>query len=596
MKIPCSKKTLSMLASLVLFARGPAGAYDVTGLAVEPAGETTRLVIETDSTYSYNDFSLDSPPRVVVDFERAKHGLPGFVFPQVKRGGVEMIRTSQFTENTVRVTFVLSQPKEYSLFESDRGLLIVFENTAGPFEPWNASEVPLPLASEGAALPETAETPKAPVVTDIPITEDQGVSGTLTGRGSQPSAGGQAGDARSAAAETWRFAGEGSTSPPARPISVDFEDASIKAVLRAFSEFGGQSIVAGKTVDGRITAKINDVPWDQALGMILKANGYAMEQKGGVYMVDKLENLRATEALEGLEPTVIRLNYLMGSDVLTTIEKMLTDRGSVSLDTKTNALIVTDVPSKIEEIQSIIPELDRETKQVTIKSKLVFVNTSDLFQMGIDWRVDNLTNPRTDVHGEASTAGARLTDPFLQLSLGTFRAGVNVSGVLQALQEKQIIEVEAQPQITTLDNLEAQVFVGERTPIRVIDVGAQTTEAATVQLIETGIRLAVTPHITNNEKIVMDLKAERSQAVPDPSEFGVRFQTQEGTTTLLVNDGQTAVIGGLTTLDTVESERTVPILSKIPLLGRLFKYKSTNKVKVDLLILVTPYIVRPEAG
>jgi type IV pilus assembly protein PilQ len=212
--------------------------------------------------------------------------------------------------------------------------------------------------------------------------------------------------------------------------------------------------------------------------------------------------------------------------------------------------------------------------------------------MGIDWRIDNLNNPRTDVHGEASTAGARLTDPFLQLSLGTFRAGVNVSGVLQALTEEQLIEVEAQPQITTLDNLEAQVFVGERTPIRVLDVGAQSEQAATVQLIETGIRLSVTPHITNNEKIVMDLKAERSQAVPDPSEFGVKFQTQEGTTTLLVNDGQTAVIGGLTTLDTVESERAVAILSKIPLLGRLFRFKSTTTAKVDLLILVTPYIVR----
>jgi type IV pilus assembly protein PilQ len=586
-----------MLASLLLVARGVAGAYGVTGLRIEPAGETTRIVIETDSPYSYHDFSLDSPPRIVVDFENAQHKLPGFVFPEARRGGVETIRSSQFTTETVRITFVLSGPKDYSLFETEKGLMIVFENTEGSFELWSSSGLPTLMPAEDVPSSIATDSATAPVTQDVtaPVTAD--ATAPVTTDVTAPVVADESKKTEIAApAETWQFAGEGSTVPLAKPISVDFEDASIKAVLRAFSEFSGQSIVAGKTVQGRITAKINDVPWDQALQMILKANGYAMEEKGGVFMVDKLENLRATEALEGLEPTVIRLNYLMAADVIATIEKMLTDRGSVSLDAKSNALIVTDVPSKIKEIVSIIPELDRETKQVTIKSKLVFVNTSDLRQMGIDWKLDNLTNPRTDVHGEASAAGARISDPFLQLSLGTFRAGVNLSGLLQSLEEQQLIEVEAQPQITTLDNLEAQVFVGERTPIRVLDVGAQTTEAATIQLIETGIRLTVTPHITNNDKIVMDLKAERSQAIPDPSEFGVKFQTQEGTTTLLVNDGQTAVIGGLTTLDTVESERRMPILSKIPLLGRLFKYKSTSTAKVDLLILVTPYIVRPESG
>jgi type IV pilus assembly protein PilQ len=281
----------------------------------------------------------------------------------------------------------------------------------------------------------------------------------------------------------------------------------------------------------------------------------------------------------------------MGIEVLSTIEGMLSDRGSAGLDEKTNSLIITDVPSKIDEIRMILPQLDRETKQVTIKSKLVFINTLDLYQMGVSWKVGDMKNPRTDVHGEVSTEGARLADPFLEMSLGTFRSGVNVSGLLQMMQEKQLIDVQAQPQITTLDNLEAEVFVGERTPIRVLDVGADSDNAATIQLIETGIRLSVTPHITNNNKIVMNLKAERSQAVPDPSEFGVKFQTQEGETTLLVDDGQTAVIGGLTTVDNVESERSVPYLSDIPLLGWFFKFKSVNKEKKDLLILVTPYIV-----
>jgi type IV pilus assembly protein PilQ len=247
----------------------------------------------------------------------------------------------------------------------------------------------------------------------------------------------------------------------------------------------------------------------------------------------------------------------MATDVLSTVERMLGDRGTASLDEKTNSIIVTDVPSIIEEIAKVLPQLDRETKQVTIKSRLVFIDAVDLNQLGVSWKVGDMNNPRVDVHGEASTDGARLSDPFLQLALGTIRSGVNVTGLLQALQEKQLVDVQAQPQITTLDNLQAEVFVGERTPIRVLDVGAETEAAATIQLIETGIRLTVTPHITNN----------------------------------MVNDGQTAVIGGLTTQDSVENLRSVPYLSSIPLIGRLFRFKSVSTEKKDLLILVTPYIV-----
>jgi type IV pilus assembly protein PilQ len=238
----------------------------------------------------------------------------------------------------------------------------------------------------------------------------------------------------------------------------------------------------------------------------------------------------------------------------------------------------------------VIPELDIETRQVTIKSKLLFINSVDLRQLGVKWQATNLQDPTTDTHGQA-TSGQSVSDPFLQLSFGTLKAGTNVTGILEALEEQQVVDVQAQPQITTLDNLEAQVFVGQKTPIRVVDVGAQSEAAASIQLIETGIRLTVTPHITNDDKIIMELRAERSSAVSVPTEFGVEFQTQEGRTTLLVSDGQTAVIGGLTTVDTVKTRRGIPFISRIPVLGNLFKFSSDRLEKKDLLIFVTPYIV-----
>ncbi len=544
MKIKYSIGVLGLVMFMILFVRSTAGAYGVKSIRVEPLEETTRIIIETDEEYSYRDFFINNPPRIVVDFDGADHQLPRWDFGTVQLGGIEKIRTSQYRENTVRVALELTEPKEYSLFRKENSLMVVLSNAGGSFEPWVSAS----FADTTAADTEPGE-------------------------------------------DDWQYNGTGGVALHEDPISVDFEEANIKVVLRAFSEFSGQSIVAGRSVTGTVTARVTDVPWTQALETILKANGYGFQYSNGVYIVDKLENLRATEALESLQPTVFRLNYIVASEIVPIIENILSDRGAVSTDEKTNSVVVTDVPSKIEEIAKVLPKLDQETKQVNIKSKLIFVDTSDLTQLGIDWKVGNLTNPRTDVHGEASTDGARLADPFLDMSLGTFHSGVNVSGALQALQEQQIIDVQAQPEITTLDNLPAEVFVGERTPIRVIDVGAQATEAATIQLVESGIRLSVIPHITNNNKIVMDLRAERSQSVPDPSEFGVKWQTQEAHTTLLVDDGQTAVIGGLTTYTTIDSKRGVPGLSSIPVLGNLFKFKSKDKEKVDLLIFVTPYIV-----
>ena len=559
MKLKIPIKIMIFLLVVCLPGVNLAGTYGVTGVRVESHNGLTRLIIEAGGAYTFNDFYLGSPPRIAVDFKAAIHLIPGQFSKEVNRGGVIKIRNSQFREDTVRVTFVLSDYKAYVITENENNLVIEFKNTDGIFDPWNSAESTRETDS-GAESIAAAGTEDAP--TDY---VDEAPADLI--------------------------ALEKKTVKEASRISVDFEDANIKVVLRAFADFSGQSIVAGRTVTGRVTARISDIPWDQALDMILRSQGYGYEYRSGIYAVDRLENLRATEKLEGLDPKVFNLNYLIASDALPTVERMLSDRGTASLDEKTNSLIVTDVPSRLEEIALVLPQLDRQTRQVTIKSRLVFINTVDLNQIGVSWKVGDMNNPRVDVHGEASTSGARLSDPFLQLALGTMRSGVNVTGLLQALQEKQLVDVQAQPQITTLNNLQAEVFVGERTPIRVLDVGAETNAAATIQLIETGIRLTVTPHITNNDKIVMELKAERSQAVTDPSEFGVKFQTQEGRTTLLVDNGQTAVIGGLTTQDSVENQRSIPYLSSVPLIGRFFRFKSVSTEKKDLLILVTPYIV-----
>ncbi len=516
------------------------GSGKLIGIAVSPSGEATEVSLNSTDSLSYNDFFLDSPPRIVVDLMQTWNHLPRKEYRDLDRGGIRSIRTSQFRDDITRVVLDVTRKMMYSIFPRKKGLTVVFSNPGSEFAAWDTGEA------------ESISKVEEPVIEDKPMEIVSPID--------------------------------------RKKITVDFHDADIRAVIRAFSEFSNVSIVAGKEVQGKVTAKISDLPWDRAFVVLMRANGYGVEVQDGIYRVDKLEVLRGEESLGMLEPTVFRLNYINATDIIPTVQSMLSERGRVQTDVKTNSIVVADVPERIELVRNVIPQLDVKPEQVTIKSKLLFINTVDLKQLGINWHATNVMDPTVDTHGEV-TSGQAVSDPFLQMTFGTFKSGTNVTGILEALEENQMVDVQAQPQITTLDNLEAQVFVGEKTPIRVLDVGAETQAAASIELIETGIKLTVTPHITNDRTIIMDLKAERSSAVAVPTEFGVEFQTQEGKTTLLVEDGQTAVIGGLTTVDTVKSRRGIPFISKIPLIGNLFKFSSDRLEKKDLLILVTPYIV-----
>ncbi|MFN2383908.1 MAG: secretin N-terminal domain-containing protein, partial [Gemmatimonadota bacterium] len=382
------------------------------------------------------------------------------------------------------------------------------------------------------------------------------------------------------------------------PITLSFQGADITTVIRAFGEVTGQSIVAGAGIQNiLITADIRNEPWDRALVTLMRANGLDVRMENGIIRVDSVQNLSESEKLVNLETRVIRLNFISATDIVTVVEPQKSERGSIQADPKTNSLVITDVPQRVAAVAGIIRELDIQTPQVTIKAKIVFVNKVDLRDLGVKWRMENLRDPSVDTHVLANTEGT-IADPFLDLSIGSLASGLNIGGLLQALEQRQMADIQAEPQTTVLNNLPAEVFVGERTPIRVLDVGADTQEAqASVQLIETGIILRVTPHITSNGKVLMELQAERSGvAVNDPA-IGVTFNTQRANSQILVDDGETAVIGGLTVQDISTVRTGIPILKDIPILGGLFRSESRRAEKRDLLIFVTPYIVpidRPE--
>lgn len=385
----------------------------------------------------------------------------------------------------------------------------------------------------------------------------------------------------------------------ARRISVDFHDADIKTVLLAFSEFSGVSVIASKNISGRVTARITDQPWDKALYSLLETNGLAVREENGILTVDTIENIRATEKMEDLVSRLFRLNFQKSDEIATTVSALLSERGRLQPDPGSNSLLVIDIPDRIEKISEILAELDSETRQVEISVQLTFINKRSLRELGIDWRTGNLTNPLTDTRFDVGIeGGARVADPHATVSVGTIRKGVNFSAVLNALESMNKARTIAKPVITTLNNLQARVLVGERTPLRVVDYGSVGLEAmgprATTQMVETGVKLEVLPQITENDKVLVQILAENSTAESGPD--GVYFKTQEANTRLMLDNGATGVIAGLTVTSETKVKTGVPGLSQVPILGRLFSYNKDVSEEEELVIIITVNIVRPGMG
>ena len=418
---------------------------------------------------------------------------------------------------------------------------------------------------------------------------------------------------------------------PARPITVSFQDADIRDVLAVFAEFTNRSIVPGSGVTGTVSAEITNQPWDVALETLMRANGFAVDYlPSGIIRVDAVERLRQREVLEDLVTRTFRINYVPAAELVTTLAGLKTARGAVVANPSTNTLIVTDVPAVVANIAAMVGELDIRTPQVSIQSKIIFVNRTDAEELGITYdlkdsrgnslnRLVSVPDTRTadpeDVTsdnlvllggssiGALGNANVRVVGPQLETVISLVLGRYTLITFVDALQSAELADVQAAPVITTLDNQQAQIFVGERTPIRVVDVGGGaaggagggggglTAPRATAQLVETGIRLRVTPHITADRRILMELHAERSAAQLAATDIGVIFQTQEAQTRLMVEDGETAVIGGLTVSEVTRTRAGIPFLMDLPLIGALFRTTRNREQKRDLLILVTPHIV-----
>ncbi|HXO86517.1 MAG TPA: secretin N-terminal domain-containing protein, partial [Gemmatimonadales bacterium] len=424
-------------------------------------------------------------------------------------------------------------------------------------------------------------------------------------------------------------------------ITVQWDNASIEDVIAGFAAFSGRTIILAKGITGNVTAEIKNQPWDLALNAVLESQGLAVQTlPGGILnVVSKVELARADSTVP-ITTRLVRINYAKATSLVPSVASILSKRGQVVADSTSNSLVITEVSSRVDEVVEFVKGLDLRTPQVSIQAKIIFVDRTDVEELGVKYDLGTTNqffnkliqrpDPRTaepidtDLDGvpdalvptenfdanenivalggnslsALGNASQEVINPALELIFSTAIGNFDLTTFVQALQRVELADIQAEPTITTLDNRSAQILVGDRVPIRVIDVSAAGGAAAnanvpraTVSFEQTGINLKVTPHVTANRQILMEVHAERSNVRPASVDIGFTFQTQQADNQLLVNDGETAVIGGLTVTEVTVTKSGIPFLVDLPILGKLFGFTSQTENRRDLLILITPHII-----
>jgi type IV pilus assembly protein PilQ len=397
-------------------------------------------------------------------------------------------------------------------------------------------------------------------------------------------------------------------------VSLDFRDADIQNVLRILSYKSGVNIVAGPEVTGQVTIKLQDVPWQKALQVVLETYGYASERRGNIITVTTIENLKKrredSKLLSQQEPLVTKtfiLNYAKATDVVESISKMKTERGSMNIDARTNAVIVRDVPENVELIADVIKKLDKTTPQVLIEAKIVETTLNNTDKLGIDWvlqaSLTGASRPTVWPFTKHSDNKYLKNDDFPAADSGDFTFGTlsfaQAQAAFEALSTRSDTNVLSNPRIVTLDNKMAKINVGSQYPFPQYEYNQ---EQAKLQISgweykDIGIIFDVTPHVNNAGYVTLDIDPKVTAILDYVSVESTQvpqLSIEAAHTSVMIKDGETLVIAGLIKDQTVETKKKVPILGSIPILGWPFQKTEKTAVKTDLLIFLTPHILNAD--
>lgn len=400
-----------------------------------------------------------------------------------------------------------------------------------------------------------------------------------------------------------------------RRVSLEFSDADIRKILQLIAEVSNLNFLIGDDVSGTLSIKLVNVPWDQALEVILDAKGLEKRQEGNIMYIKprgkfKTEEQEESEALQEherrmeLKTQLFEVNFAAIDDIASQFEKLKSDRGTISKDSRTNRVIVTDIGDRLEKMRNLLKQLDLPEKQVMIEARIVEATTTFTQDMGVQWGLHYKDGSASilgvndlDVglggivippptSGTFSTTSSTTTGGAAGISFGKLTSNVQLDLVLSAAATVGQIKVISTPKVITLNNKAAKISQGQSIPYQ-----TTSAEGTQTQFVEAALTLEVTPHVANDGSISMKIKASNNSAGSSVNGAPPPINKKEATTEVQVMNGETTVIGGIYQDSDSDSDSGVPFLKDIPLLGWLFKSNSKSKTKTELLIFITPKIV-----
>lgn len=394
------------------------------------------------------------------------------------------------------------------------------------------------------------------------------------------------------------------------PVTLDLQEAKVEHVLRLLSEIAGYNLILDEGVSGTVSLKLVDIPWDQALDLILLQKNLGMVQQGNLLRVATMEQLRreneelqrareaearAKESLENVLPTraeFIQINYSTAAEFEQKVRELLSPRGKASADSRTNTLIVTDIEPVLQRVQSYIAKLDRPERQVLIEARLVYATDDFQRDIGIKWGATMQDeSKRDDEQYQWDTSASGFNAPFGTTGLGL--AG-NIGKILgkdlwsldaslRLGETKNLVKTVSSPRIVTLNNNRAEIKQG----IKLATSGESQSGGTTTEYTDAVLKISVQPQITPDNKLILDVEISDDS----PTATGRDIETKSARTKMIVGDRETIVIGGVLKASDRSATEKIPGLGDVPLLGRLFRQDETASSKQELLIFLHPRIL-----
>jgi type IV pilus assembly protein PilQ len=537
------------------------------------------------------------PSRLTLDIERARLAPeqertvpatdPGSTVTQVLAFEVVEAEAS-----TVKIVAQLRESTPFEVRQEGNIVQLVIAKSSGQAGTPRRLTLGRPEVPPAAATPAPGEQTAPPVKLEITPSRPPATP---------PGAGGPGAPTTMEAAAP-RYVGE--------KISLDFQNADINDILRLIAEVSGLNIIAGGDVQGTVTTRMVDVPWDQALDVILKINGLAQEREGNIIRVaplgrfinERQESLRVRQTENQAEPTVTQLvpiNYADAAELRGSLEKLLSARGSIYIDGRTNTMIVTDTKQNLDDVLALVQTLDRQTPQVMIEARIVEATREFAQEIGVRFggtytAVTDRTFPnRVAVNGAATDPNFVVDLPAAVQAGSGGAIGFALAGAssilnleLSALERTNRGKTISNPRIATLDNIEAVIQSGVRLPF-----ATTSSEGTRTEFVDASLILKVTPHVTPDGFVNMKISVTNNQPGQQTS-AGLSITTREANTSMLVKDGDTVVIGGLYKRVLASTRDGVPWLSQVPVLGWLFRKDAESDRNEELLIFLTPRIIR----